>query len=982
MRINRVTITGFGPYKDEQTVDFDAYADDGIFLIGGKTGAGKSSILDAICYALYNGVPRYDDTEARLRSDHCGPDDPTLVTLEFTVGELRYRIERSPDYERPKKRGEGTTTAPAEARLARMEGDGWVGLHDGPRDVALAVDELVRLKKDQFLQVILLAQNRFQQFLLAKNDQRQTLLRTLFGTRRFRDYEESLLAASTALAKDVELGQQKASQYLTQAAPLLAVEATLESVDAGLVLLRDAVSDAGVAASESDAQYRAAQLAHDERKTLHDRQQRRQRATNALAQLAQQAEAIDADRVALRAAERADTVWPFVTARRAAASEETTALAEETAARDSYAVFGAGEAAVSAASFTSAFIAAEVDRLSKLLGSLEMALTTETSLPTLRKDVDTAAAARAAADARVDGYLVRQAALPALLAAVRGTLSAAQLLATTEQSAQTTLGRHTAARAAAALAAALVDQLRVAEEQTLQAGIARTASSAALDELRHRRLHGHAAELATQLVDGEPCSVCGSRAHPRPAHSDTPLITEADIQAAEDALAAAEKTAKAAEKSSNALRVQLSEQTAKAGDLSVDDLDELIRATELELRAARAAADEAVRAAAELQKLETEQRALDEQLEAAREVRQAASAELTTAQTTLAAAEATTNTHRGEYETVAARHAALTEQSDAATTLARALAASAQAQQTLTAAASACTEQLRASAFDTEDEAERSRANVSEQEKLRVGIRTHDDALVAANATLAEPDLQNLADETVDVETSRAALEAAESQRDTARALRDQLIATEQQATGLATDARNATAAVAALTERYEIVRKLAATLHGDTPNTKRMKLEAYVLAAQLEEIVAAANGRLRQMTGGRYLLEHSDALSFRNTQSGLGVTILDLHTGRSRSTNSLSGGETFLASLALALGLAEVVTSRAGGITLDTLFIDEGFGSLDSETLEIAMATLDSLRAGGRTVGLISHAEAMKEQIPAKLAIEVADGGWSVIRQ
>jgi exonuclease SbcC len=158
------------------------------------------------------------------------------------------------------------------------------------------------------------------------------------------------------------------------------------------------------------------------------------------------------------------------------------------------------------------------------------------------------------------------------------------------------------------------------------------------------------------------------------------------------------------------------------------------------------------------------------------------------------------------------------------------------------------------------------------------------------------------------------------------------------------------------------------------------MRLETYVLAAQLEEIVAAANTRLRAMTSGRYLLEHDDSVQFRNTRSGLGLSILDQHTGRARPTHSLSGGETFLASLALALGLAEVVTNQAGGITLDTLFIDEGFGSLDSDTLEIAMGTLDSLRAGGRTIGLISHVDAMKEQIPAKLRIVVTEQGYSEI--
>jgi exonuclease SbcC len=194
------------------------------------------------------------------------------------------------------------------------------------------------------------------------------------------------------------------------------------------------------------------------------------------------------------------------------------------------------------------------------------------------------------------------------------------------------------------------------------------------------------------------------------------------------------------------------------------------------------------------------------------------------------------------------------------------------------------------------------------------------------------------------------------------------------------TDVRRYFAASAALLEEQKQVRGLADVVHGEEPNTKRMRLESFVLAAQLEEIVAAANERLRTMTSGRYTLEHDDTAEFRGTKSGLGLAILDEHTGRARATQSLSGGETFLASLALALGLAEVVTNQAGGITLDTLFVDEGFGSLDGETLETAMGTLDTLRAGGRTIGLISHVESMKEQIHARLSIVVTDQGYSEV--
>ena len=178
------------------------------------------------------------------------------------------------------------------------------------------------------------------------------------------------------------------------------------------------------------------------------------------------------------------------------------------------------------------------------------------------------------------------------------------------------------------------------------------------------------------------------------------------------------------------------------------------------------------------------------------------------------------------------------------------------------------------------------------------------------------------------------------------------------------------------------MIERLANSVAGRAPNTLKMNLETFVLAAELEEIVAAANVRLDEMSQGRYRLQHTDSKAARGAASGLGIEVLDAYTGHARPVQSLSGGETFLASLALALGLAEVVTARAGGIRLDTLFIDEGFGSLDADTLDIAMRTLDELRQGGRVIGVISHVEAMKDQLPAQLLVETTDQGPSVIRQ
>ncbi|WP_136044900.1 AAA family ATPase, partial [Microbacterium sp. K41] len=189
MRLHRLEVEGFGPFRARQIVDFDAFADDGIFLIAGRTGAGKSSILDAVCFGLYGGVPRYEGGEKRSRSDHCEPDDPSEVVVEFSTPSGRYRVTRSPEYLRPARRGGGMTKQAAAVSLEESTASGWVGRAARAVDVAQELDEILQLSREQFLQVILLAQNRFSEFLLAGSRDRQSLLRRLFGTERFEDVQ-------------------------------------------------------------------------------------------------------------------------------------------------------------------------------------------------------------------------------------------------------------------------------------------------------------------------------------------------------------------------------------------------------------------------------------------------------------------------------------------------------------------------------------------------------------------------------------------------------------------------------------------------------------------------------------------------------------------------------------------------------------------------------------------------------------------------
>jgi exonuclease SbcC len=996
MRITRLTLAGFGPYKNEQFVDFDRFADDGIFLITGKTGAGKSSILDAICYALYASVPRYDQTQQHLRSDHCDVDDPTFVELEFTINGVSYRVRRSPEFERPKQRGTGTTKQAATAELSENTGEGWRGLSARAVDVGRDLDRILGLSKDQFLQVILLAQNRFQKFLKSSNDERQSVLRTLFGTRRFERIESMLTERRKALEAQLDAINTSLRQRAEQAAALLddadvPAHPVPEWFGELRVTLDAQLAVASASASTADAAATAAELEHRRLVDTRRLQDRRAAGEMALQTLAAQQSAIDAERSVLADAQRAALVGVFITARREADLALHTAMDREAGARDRYQRFDGADisrgadvptgAEVLAGISSSAALDTTIDSITRSLGALADVATDEKRLPVLAADVDRAADRLAQRDREFATATERVAALPTQIAELAEAAVETRLEAARRPDAEAAVTRLGAALRSAQQAVVLGTELSAAEVAERDASTTHTAAALRLDALLEQRLSGHAGELALALVDGAPCLVCGSTTHPAPATTDGEPVTEPRIRAARAEVTTARATMDAAHTVVQSIHTHLTEARTRADGKAVAEL-------ELELAASSDALQRAHSARVLSESQEAEQAALRSQLEAATttlgglaELRSTAEKGLAEAELIVTTVSARVEQNLAGFPSIAARVEHLRAHLIAARTFADAIAQAQMARSTQTAAAASLHTQLGEHRFASEADAVAALRPAPEVSALDRRLREFDQAISTARATIADAELADLPAEPVSADGAAAALTAARTARDEALRVQNSVA---ERATRLATITAAALAEMASTEQsrhEYAQLRQLANAVQGLEPNTKRMRLETFVLAAQLEEIVAAANARLRTMTSGRFVLEHNDGLQYRNTQSGLGLSILDQHTGRSRATHSLSGGETFLASLALALGLAEVVTNQTGGITLDTLFIDEGFGSLDGETLETAMSTLDSLRAGGRTIGLISHVDTMKEQIPAKLRIVVTDRGYSEIQ-
>ncbi|UCR89830.1 AAA family ATPase [Mycetocola spongiae] len=981
MKIHRLSITGFGPFHHTQTVDFDSFEDDGLFLIAGKTGAGKSSILDAISFALYDSVPRYDGQAARLRSDHCGPGDPTAVELEFSAGEERYRVLRSPAYERPKSRGEGTTLQKASAELWILRPTGWEALSTLARDVGIRLGEIVQLRREQFLQVILLAQNRFGEFLRAQSGERLELLRTLFGTARFERYERTLAESVREAEQELSAVRAGYAALLAQLGGVLAAEEHAEEIPEapteewfGDRLAASAAQERDARAGRETAAGRAtlAEQALAAARLTASRQAKRAEATARLAELTAAEDAITAEREALAAAERAAAATPAVRA----AERATAAL---TAARDTHRSALAGYLEGAQAEEPGAEeLARGIESLTRTLGALEALAAEETRLGTLEAEI-------AAADREILGAgeasaeMTRRAAeIPVVLQGARGDREEALRLAHGVPALDTERLRLRAMLDAAREAEDLELSLARARAAMVSATAEQDAATRAQRDLVTRQLQGYAGTLAAELTEGEPCPVCGATAHPQPAEPGEAPVTEADIAAARSAV---ERSGTALAECASAFYTRESELAARraiTGDTAVPDLLAAERGIETDLAAAREAETRAGALAAHIFALETEA----EDLHAARETHRAAAEERAAQYAGLLSERAGIRTRldegRGGDASVAEAITRHTRERSRARELGEAQAAVTRALAEHGRADAALRDTLIEYMF--EDLAAWGAALREDREPLRIRVRDHENAVLAARTILGDPELVALPAEAMDLapleEESTLARAAAETAAESAAAATQR-----HRALGDLIDrARTLLAGSAERHAEYERLRALSMALSGGKNNTRRMRLESFVLAAELEEIVAAANLRLQEMSSGRFSLEHDDSVQYRNAQSGLGLSVYDAFTGAARPTQSLSGGETFLASLALALGLAEVVSQRAGGIRLDTLFIDEGFGSLDQETLDIAMETLDGLRAGGRTVGVISHVPAMQERIPARLTVSTTAGGASRI--
>ena len=930
MRPLRLTLSAFGPYAAQTTLDLEKLGKGGLYLITGDTGAGKTTLFDAITYALYDHSSSGIREGSMLRCKYADDKTPTFVELEFEVHGVRYTVRRNPEYQRPKARGEGMTTEKADATLTYPD--------DRPpvtkaKDVTAAVQEIIGLDYNQFSQIVLIAQGQFTKLLNASTEERSRIFRKLFRTQRYAQLQERLQAEASAL------NQQRTAQ-----------NAKLDSLLGGLQFSPE----------DPDAEALRALCAQTVPET-------------ALALLdtltARQAAALEEAGTALQATEaQLDTVQQQL-----GAAAQAQRLAQQLAARQ--AELAAAKPALDAARAEAdrhAGDAAQLDALTAQVTQAQSALAAYDALDTLcRQQTEARDAARLAA-AQAHKRRTQLDSLNAALTAAEAELAAladadTRLLALQNRSAQLTQRGEALAK--------LEQRLADCQRQAKAAHNAQEnyrAAAAAQDEARTRQntlerafLDAQAGLLAESLTEGAPCPVCGSTHHPARALLPHTAPTQAQVEAARQAAAEADRQAQNASAAAQSALAAVNEAKTSLRRDAETLLPERFTAPEgtvpltfalmtnvlAEENAALQTAQTDCKAQCRQADADCRRKA---QLEADRQAktRQRPALEQAAAEADRSAAAQNASADALEGQ-IAERRAALPYPRRAD--------------------AQAALDKLEADRRTLRTGMDTAQRKLKQAEQTVAAAEAAVEALTAQQ-TAAQKELPARSAE--ELTAQQTELTAA---RETLRSREKQLSAQLLPNRKTAAQYRAAAEARQTLESRWQWVSALAATAGGTLTSKQKIKLEAYIQMNYLDRILRYANTRLMQMTAGQYELERIGAENQRS-QSGLDLGVIDHYNGTRRSVKTLSGGESFKASLALALGLSDEVQSSAGGIRLDTLFLDEGFGSLDEESLELAIRVLSGLTEGDRLVGIISHVGALKDRIDRQVVVHKARTGGSTV--
>lgn len=1028
MRPITLTLSAFGPYAGETTLDFGELGAERLFVITGPTGSGKTTVFEAILYALYGKLSKKGMDPASLRCDFLKPEDDRITFVDFTfeISGKRFHIHRQPKQSVAKKRGSGRRELGQEALLECVGHEDFLPLTK-IGEIDRKIIDLVGLDEEQFKKIVMLPQGAFQEFLVSSTKDKIELLRQIFDTslydlalQRIKSRVSDVTGAYAELKADyrsktallrfeesIAFGEQPSQDVLTQ------MEALAQADEARQDRLQQDVDDANaIYLAALEALNREAQHNADVRKW--------QQAEAELTALRARQPEIAALGGRVRAADQARSLADKET--RAAEErrllhqqEETLALARQQAQKTAQQLNAAAQ---------------HLAQAEQQKQHADLAHDTLPELTTKRDKMNEYVADRAALQQATQALASAERALAALAQDEQHAEAALQ----TAEAAQEKKQRLQQEQAQQETAIVKLDALLAEERRQYQllkrfldlrqerpelaaaqekAAALLASAEERLAEARAANRQQLAATLAQELEDGAPCPVCGAVHHPAPA-----VVPSA--QDDEAACAKARDQAQGVAANAGAALAQQDKRIAEAWAELQENIPQLTQPEEVphyakqlqesgtahnhQRKEAQVALQQIAEELAGFAAVEKELEAQKVALNTLREQRTRFVAEQSRWQTTRdskAEAVATKEKQFGftadadpaaltrEIDAISARHQAAKQSLETAqraheqAQLAQVRAASAQTQ------AEARLEELRRSAddharafaqardaiFATEADYLSAKADISRAALLQQEIDTFSEALTRAT-TLHEDLAQRLQDDRTlhDLEAGEARRKEAEQRLNVAK---DVLAAHKTRCASnraLIAQIAQLLDAFKEMEARYALLGKLRDVLDGK--NHFNMRLETFAQAYYFEQMLIGANVRLARMTHGRYSFRRKEMVSDARRQAGLDLDVMDQYTGRARDVSTLSGGESFKASLSLALGLADVVTSESGGVELSTIFIDEGFGTLDEESLDDTVETLISLQDSGRLVGVISHVAELKERIPAHLVVESGSGG------
>lgn len=864
MKPLKLTMRAFGPYAGETVIDFEKLQGRHLFLICGPTGAGKTTILDAMCYALY-GKTSGDRTGEKMRSDYADSSERTEVIFDFMLGDKTYRATRSPAQMVDKKRGSGQTLAAMQASLSELEDGKEINtLRTGIEEAA---GKLIGLNADQFCQVILLPQGDFRKLLVAKADEREAILKQLFKTQRFSDFKDRLKDRLDAKVREKMEKQTREDQILSSSG------ATDEKQ------LSQMVEEAGKELKEAQDIVKSREKESNEFREVY------QKETALMGHFTELEKALKQDAALKNEEGRMKEMEASLSLIRSARE-----LAPYFVQLDGITREGKQEAVKLKTA------RADMETYSKLNETLEKRIQELDAMKEKREEE------RKTALKMQD--LVPKAKLYG--AAVQALKNAQNALSRAEEETKRLQAAAEAAR-------------KARDEQKEKA-----------DAVRKSYIEGQAFLLAEELEDGVPCPVCGAIHHPAPARGGDNVAKAEDVKRAqkeyERASAAYDRANDAKEKHSTGAYAKAVSDHAKA-DAQMKTLEEIPEA----YRDPKYLEAESTRLLTDIRKWEQD--------------KETAAAQLRKAGADLSASQAACRNAEERREELVKKYreteSVLKEASDKA-------------------------------GFQSLDECKEWYKKKDTEESVRKTLEQYRADRKSTEERIKAEEQETAGKERPDM----LAL------NEKSKALQDQLKKASERAAALKERTETLQKAVSdarAIEKELEDLRKEEGLIRGlyDLTSGKktRITLERYVLGTLLDDVANAANLRLLSMSRRRYSLHRMTDESGLG-KGGLSLEVSDSFTGRSRPANTLSGGETFLASLSLALGLADVVQSRQGGVRLDTMFIDEGFGTLDPDSLNSAMNTLIDLQNTGRMVGIISHVPELEERIDARLRVTPAEKG------